>query len=112
MTRIFGVKRGRSDLSQRNCMTSRTFFQRYPDLFPYLLGQIKATAASGKGKAVAAAEQATLFPVLLILAKLQPSPNPADYPVRRPFNLYLYKIESPNLLTVCIANANAKHVIY
>ena len=26
-------------------------------------------------------------------------------------NLYLYKIESPNLLTVCVANANAKHVI-
>ena len=25
--------------------------------------------------------------------------------------IYLYKIESPNLLTVCIANANAKHDI-
>ena len=24
-------------------------------------------------------------------------------------DLYLYKIESPNLLTVCVANANAKH---
>ena len=62
------------------------FFQSYPALFPYLLEQlslIRDYLGDGKGGGGNAAAQATLYPVLLILAKLQPSPNLADYPVRQ-----------------------------
>ena len=51
--------------------------QRYPFLYPYLLKEISTISATTKG----VVEEGALFPVLLVLAKLQPSPNPEDYPV-------------------------------
>jgi thyroid adenoma-associated protein len=44
MTRIFGVKRSKDDLSRKNSMTSRVFFVRYPCLHRYLLEELAAAA--------------------------------------------------------------------
>ncbi|XP_075232474.1 thyroid adenoma-associated protein homolog [Lycorma delicatula] len=68
MTRVFGVKRTKGyDLSWKNKMTGRIFFQRYPQLYSVLLDQLtsKDTCTSDL--------RPTLYPVLLLLSRLYPS---------------------------------------
>jgi hypothetical protein len=79
MTRIFGVKRSKDELSKKNSLTARVFFVRYPDLHGYLLDQLKSTSEiiSQSNAAISPSESA-IFPVLLMLAKLQPSPFSED----------------------------------
>jgi hypothetical protein len=79
MTRIFGVKRSKDELSKKNSLTARVFFVRYPELHGYLLGQLKLASeiiVTSRGS-ISPAESA-IFPVLLMLAKLQPSPFSED----------------------------------
>jgi hypothetical protein len=79
MTRIFGVKRSKDEFSKKNSLTSRVFFVRYPELHDYLLQQLKSASEIVKKSAgaISPAESA-IFPVLLMLAKLQPSPFSED----------------------------------
>ena len=71
MTRVFGVQRSRDTLAKKNCMTGRLFFLRHPELYAFLLEELAAAREP--------------FPVLLLLARLYPSPvegADAQYPVR------------------------------
>uniref|UniRef100_A0A5F8A2X4 tRNA (32-2'-O)-methyltransferase regulator THADA n=1 Tax=Macaca mulatta TaxID=9544 RepID=A0A5F8A2X4_MACMU len=44
ITRIFGVKRAKDELSKTNRMTGREFFSRFPELYPFLLKQLETVA--------------------------------------------------------------------
>ena len=69
---MFGVQRSRDTLAKKNCMTGRLFFLRHPGLYPFLLKEMLETREP--------------FPVLLLLARLYPSPvegADSQYPVRR-----------------------------
>ena len=52
LTRIFGVKRSKTELSKKNSMTARTFFQRFSPLYEFLLQQITTAAEEIEGKSV------------------------------------------------------------
>uniref|UniRef100_A0A2K6B374 tRNA (32-2'-O)-methyltransferase regulator THADA n=1 Tax=Macaca nemestrina TaxID=9545 RepID=A0A2K6B374_MACNE len=53
ITRIFGVKRAKDELSKTNRMTGREFFSRFPELYPFLLKQLEtvANAVDSRGQA-------------------------------------------------------------
>ncbi|MXQ90862.1 hypothetical protein E5288_WYG019539 [Bos mutus] len=46
ITRIFGVKRGKDELSKKNRMTGSEFFSRFPELYPFLLKQLETVAST------------------------------------------------------------------
>nr|CAD7573860.1 unnamed protein product [Timema californicum] len=74
MTRIFGVQRSRHTLNARNKMTGRVFFHRYPQLFDFLLkelGTLSSTMTQGGSQTLEL--HPSLYPVLLLLARLYPS---------------------------------------
>ncbi|XP_067011359.2 tRNA (32-2'-O)-methyltransferase regulator THADA [Anabrus simplex] len=73
MTRIFGVARSRDSLSIRNRMTGRIFFLRYPVLFDFLLEELRVCTENLTSDPSSVASQPSLFPVLLVLARLYPS---------------------------------------
>lgn len=79
MTRMFGVKRSKEDLSKRNAVSWKSFFQRYPSLRQLLLDQVEAAAVkvvaskvecSRWGSTIGA--ESAVMPTLMILAKLSP----------------------------------------
>lgn len=71
MTRIFGVRRSREELSSRNKLTGRVFFHRYPALFDFLLSELsQAVNALNSGDV---SEFAVLHPILLLIGRLYPS---------------------------------------
>ncbi len=77
VTRVFGVKRGRDEFSLRNLMAARHFFQRYPSMHATLLEELREGAAAIVSKESSAAlhpRETALFPSLVVLAKLKPSP--------------------------------------
>lgn len=71
MTRIFGVRRSREELSSRNKMTGRVFFHRYPELYGFLLSELEEAVKSLEKGDVA--RLAVLHPILLLIARLYPS---------------------------------------
>ncbi|KAG8229711.1 hypothetical protein J437_LFUL009836, partial [Ladona fulva] len=76
--RIFGVKHSRDELNRRNRMTGRVFFERFPSLYDFLLGELKEAADVSTEKSDSATSSSlhlfpSLFPVLLILSRLYPS---------------------------------------
>ncbi|XP_075921202.1 tRNA (32-2'-O)-methyltransferase regulator THADA isoform X1 [Petromyzon marinus] len=83
ITRVFGAKRSRREPIGSNRMTGREFFSRYPSLHPFLLEQLShaaSTCSRSGGDAVGTASlQPALFPLLLLLAKLYPSPMDGTY---------------------------------
>ncbi|XP_063385497.1 tRNA (32-2'-O)-methyltransferase regulator THADA [Cydia fagiglandana] len=65
--RVFGVARSSGHkLSARNTMTGRIFFLRYPQLYDFLLDQLKSVSPESTLRP-------SLFPTLLLLARLYPS---------------------------------------
>ena len=61
------------DLSKRNSMSARMFFNRYPDLYDFLLEEVNFVADIIKKTPYAVTpEEGTLYPVLILLAKLHP----------------------------------------
>lgn len=70
VTRIFGVPRSKSQdqLSWKNKMTGRIFFQRYPKLFEFFQQELRKASQS-----TSANLHPSLYPVLLILGRLYPS---------------------------------------
>ena len=80
MTRIFGVKRSKEVVSTKNCLTGKVFFQRHPSLHPFLLEQFEEVKEEAAGLQLHSA----LYPVLLLLARLYPSPTET---VSNPFPL-------------------------
>ena len=71
-TRIFGVKRSKLELSKRNSMSARMFFHRFPDLYEFLLNEMTNIAKVISAGSVTP-EESALYPILIIIAKLQPS---------------------------------------
>ena len=71
-TRIFGVKRSKLELSKRNSMSARMFFHRFPDLYDFLLNEMTNIAQVISAGSVTP-EESALYPILIIIAKLQPS---------------------------------------
>ncbi|XP_063957410.1 tRNA (32-2'-O)-methyltransferase regulator THADA-like [Lytechinus pictus] len=79
ISRIFGVKRARDELARKNCMTGREFFSRFPSLHSFLLEQFQhAQEVENKSKAGVTTLHPNLFPCLLLLSRLYPSPNDAN----------------------------------
>ncbi|XP_048208994.1 thyroid adenoma-associated protein isoform X2 [Perognathus longimembris pacificus] len=74
ITRIFGVKRGRDELSKTNRMTGREFFSRFPELYPFLLKQLEAVANSVDRDMGEPDRHPSMFLLLLVLERLYPSP--------------------------------------
>ncbi|GBP96959.1 Thyroid adenoma-associated protein homolog [Eumeta japonica] len=71
VVRIFGVQRGRDgdNLCVRNRMTGRIFFMRYPELYDFMLEKV----IEGSREEARNRQRQSLYPVLLILARLYPS---------------------------------------
>ncbi|ESO99953.1 hypothetical protein LOTGIDRAFT_112768, partial [Lottia gigantea] len=74
MTRIFGVKVSRddSDLSRKNCLTGRAFFQKFPKLYDFLLSEFKS-ATENLSSVDGIHLHPSLYPVLMVLGRLYPS---------------------------------------
>ncbi|CAL1537329.1 unnamed protein product, partial [Lymnaea stagnalis] len=74
MTRIFGVKRSKDEtaMSKKNCQTGRSFFHRYPTLYPFLLSELEE-ATINIGSSDRLHLHPSLYPVLLVLGRLFPS---------------------------------------
>ncbi|OQR71113.1 thyroid adenoma-associated protein-like [Tropilaelaps mercedesae] len=66
MMRIFGVNRSRQDIERKNCLTGNVFFQRFPELLPFLLERIADLVCRIN-------DHAGLYPILLLLGRLVPS---------------------------------------
>ena len=77
VTRVFGVKRDRdNEFSSKNgTLTARAFFQKYPGLFEVIGSELRAAAdAIEVSRGALSPLEASLYPILILLAKLQPSP--------------------------------------
>ncbi|XP_008577142.1 PREDICTED: thyroid adenoma-associated protein [Galeopterus variegatus] len=74
ITRIFGVKRGKDELSKTNRMTGREFFSRFPELYPFLLKQLEAVASTLDSDVGDPSHHPNMFLLLLVLERLYPSP--------------------------------------
>ena len=71
------MKRDRdNEFSSKNgTLTARAFFQKYPGLFEVIGGELRAAAdAIEVGRGAMSPLEASLYPILILLAKLQPSP--------------------------------------
>ncbi|XP_033103076.1 thyroid adenoma-associated protein homolog [Anneissia japonica] len=74
VNRIFGVRRETEELARKNCMTGREFFTRFPSLHGFLLEELTACIGSQTGMD-AGYLQPSVFPILLLLSRLYPSPT-------------------------------------
>ena len=76
VTRVFGVKRDSFEFSARNnSLTTRVFFQRFPGLFQVFLKELEEVSGIVRGQRGALSpREAALYPVLIMLAKLQLAP--------------------------------------
>ncbi|XP_021508522.1 tRNA (32-2'-O)-methyltransferase regulator THADA [Meriones unguiculatus] len=74
ITRIFGVKRGKEELSKTNRMTGREFFSRFPELYPFLLKQLETVANTVDSEPREPDRHPSMFLLLLVLERLYPSP--------------------------------------
>ncbi|CAM4975620.1 unnamed protein product [Rotaria socialis] len=73
--RIFGpskTKDGEENLSKKNSMTSREFFNKYPSLFHLFYQQLQQTTSTRSS--IESLSSSCLFAILLILRRLYPSP--------------------------------------
>ncbi|KAL0272341.1 UNVERIFIED_CONTAM: hypothetical protein PYX00_005354 [Menopon gallinae] len=68
--RIFGVARNKDALSKKNRMTSRTFFQRYPELYEFFLSEMRLMFECSQQNEYYT--QPNIFHILLILGRLYP----------------------------------------
>ena len=75
MTRIFGVKRDKEVVSSKNCLTGKVFFQRHPGLHAFLVEQFEEGDKGGSEKSSGVQQDSVLYPLLLLLARLFPSPT-------------------------------------
>lgn len=73
VNRVFGVKRDQDDFDLKNAMTTRSFFQKYPRLYNKIGLELDA-AVERLSAGIVCPEEAGLYPVLVILAKLCPAP--------------------------------------
>eukprot|EP00833_Pecoramyces_ruminatium_P011073 jgi/Orpsp1_1/1185105/evm.model.c7180000092327.1 len=70
LNRTLGSKKTKDDFDAVNSITCREFFSHYPELHPYLLKQLNlSTKMLQESKSL----NPTLFPILAILSRLQPS---------------------------------------
>ncbi|XP_006839467.1 PREDICTED: thyroid adenoma-associated protein [Chrysochloris asiatica] len=74
ITRIFGVKRAKDELSKKNRLTGREFFSRFPELYPFLLKQLEAVANTVDSDPGELNRHPSMFLLLLVLGRLYPSP--------------------------------------
>uniref|UniRef100_A0A8C0LNL0 tRNA (32-2'-O)-methyltransferase regulator THADA n=1 Tax=Canis lupus dingo TaxID=286419 RepID=A0A8C0LNL0_CANLU len=79
ITRIFGVKRGKDELSKKNRMTGSEFFSRFPELYPFLLQQLEAVANTVDSDTGELNRHPSMFLLLLVLGRLYPSPMDGTY---------------------------------
>ncbi|ORX88141.1 hypothetical protein BCR32DRAFT_263817 [Anaeromyces robustus] len=70
LNRTLGSKKTKDDFDAVNSITCREFFNHYPELHPYLLKQLNL---SKKMLQESKSLHPTLFPILAILSRLQPS---------------------------------------
>ncbi|KAM6221231.1 tRNA (32-2'-O)-methyltransferase regulator THADA isoform 2-T2 [Rhynchocyon petersi] len=74
ITRIFGVKRAKDELSKKNRLTGREFFSRFPELYPFLLKQLEVVANTVDSDTGELNRHPNMFLLLLVLGRLYPSP--------------------------------------
>ncbi|XP_012583038.1 PREDICTED: thyroid adenoma-associated protein isoform X2 [Condylura cristata] len=79
ITRIFGVQRGKDELSKKNRMTGSEFFSRFPELYPFLLKQLEAVANTVDSDTGELNHHPSMFLLLLVLERLYPSPMDGTY---------------------------------
>ena len=106
-TRMFGVKREKAGLSTKNCLTGKVFFQRYPSLHAFFLEQFEWAVAEGRRPGPG--RDCALYPVLLTLGRILPSPGQAGHTAAFPPAAFLAGVEgcraSPVLQTRQLAAA-------
>ncbi|CAG2249102.1 Thyroid adenoma-associated protein homolog [Mytilus edulis] len=75
MTRVFGVKRSKdeSSMSKKNCQTGKAFFHKYPGLYNFIL-DLLAEATQNVEEHGTVHLHPSLYPLLMVLARLFPSP--------------------------------------
>ena len=79
VTRIFGVKKDKQDLSPKNTMTAKLFFRQFSKLFCAFKEELIATAehVGGTRNSSLHPDEAALYPILIIMAKLEQSSGAA-----------------------------------
>ena len=70
--KFFAVKRSKNELSKRNAMSARMFFHKFPQMYDFLLNELKSVAKIISSGAMCP-EESALYPILILVAKLQPS---------------------------------------
>ncbi|XP_067943038.1 tRNA (32-2'-O)-methyltransferase regulator THADA-like [Watersipora subatra] len=72
ITRMFGVKQGKDDLSKQSGMAGRLFFQKYPEMHPFLMQELE-TCTEFRAPDGQTLLQPSLYLLLIVLCKLYPS---------------------------------------
>ncbi|CAD5119897.1 DgyrCDS8477 [Dimorphilus gyrociliatus] len=67
ITRVFGVSKSKDDISLKNCMPGKVFFNRYPSLYSFLLNELRESEIESIDGSV------KLYPTLTIINRLFPS---------------------------------------
>ncbi|GBC02144.1 hypothetical protein RclHR1_04480008 [Rhizophagus clarus] len=75
LQRTFGVRKTKDEYHSINKLTSREFFSRFPQLYPFLLDELKAAVDQlvKSTKVLQTKVHPGLYPVLTLLSRLHPS---------------------------------------
>nr|XP_042902265.1 thyroid adenoma-associated protein homolog [Parasteatoda tepidariorum] len=78
LIRIFGVNRANDEAQKKNRLSGKTFFFYYKDTYSFLKKELENCASMLTQNPYSVSKVPTLYPVLLVLGKLYPTPGEVD----------------------------------